>query len=59
MDRHRADAHLRAEEAREFLASQGIDLDAIMPHIDGRFMSAYVRGAKPNAQTCCGLIPYN
>jgi ubiquinone/menaquinone biosynthesis C-methylase UbiE len=41
----------RAEDARAFLSGQGIDVDAIAPQIDGKFMSAFVRATKP--QGCC------
>ena len=36
----------RTEDARGFLAGQGIDVDAIAPQIDGKFMSAFVRATK-------------
>jgi arsenite methyltransferase len=42
----------RIDDAREFLSGQNIDVDAIAPQVDGKFMSAFVRAAKP--QTCCG-----
>jgi arsenite methyltransferase len=35
------------EDARQFLAGQGIDVDAIAAQVDGRFMSAFVRAVKP------------
>jgi len=35
------------EDARVFLGEAGIDVDAIAPLVEGRFMSAYVRGTKP------------
>jgi len=41
----------RVEEARTFLAGQGIDVDAIASQIDGKFMSAFVRATKP--KSCC------
>jgi len=45
----------RAEDAREFLAGQGIDLDAIAPQVDGKFLSAFIRAVKPEAKrACCG-----
>jgi arsenite methyltransferase len=47
----------RVEDAREFLAGQGLDVDAIAPQVDGKFMSAFIRGVKPNeagAKVCCG-----
>src|SRR5271168_3624100 len=37
----------RAEDAREFLAGQGIDVDAIAPQVDGKFFSAFIRATKP------------
>jgi hypothetical protein len=43
----------RVAEAREFLSGQGIDVDVIGPQVDGKFMAAFVRAAKP-AQPCCG-----
>jgi arsenite methyltransferase len=41
-----------AEDARTLLAGQGLDVDAIMPQVDGKFMSAFVRATKP--KSCCG-----
>jgi arsenite methyltransferase len=35
------------EDAREFLTEKGIDVDAIAPQVDGKFMSAFVRATKP------------
>lgn len=37
----------RVEDAREFLATEGIDVDAIAPQVDGKFMAAFVRAVKP------------
>jgi 2-polyprenyl-3-methyl-5-hydroxy-6-metoxy-1,4-benzoquinol methylase len=37
----------RIEDAREFLSGEGIDVDAIAPQIDGKFMSAFIRAIKP------------
>ncbi len=34
------------EDARQFLAGQGIDVDAIASQVDGKFMSAFVRARK-------------
>jgi len=42
----------RVEDAREFLSGEGIDVDAIAPQVDGKFMSAFIRAQKP--QSCCG-----
>lgn len=35
------------EDARRFLAGQGIDVDAIAAEVDGKFMSAFIRARKP------------
>ncbi len=40
----------RAEDATSFLADKGIDLEKIGPHVDGKFMSAFVRATKPAAR---------
>jgi arsenite methyltransferase len=37
----------RHEDARGFLEGAGLDVDALAPEIDGRFMSAFVRATKP------------
>jgi len=37
----------RVEDAREFLANAGMDVDAVAPLVDGKFMSAFVRAVKP------------
>jgi arsenite methyltransferase len=45
----------KAEEAREFLSSAGLDADVVGPQIDGKFISAFVRAVKPAAKAaCCG-----
>ena len=36
-----------AEDAREFLAGQGMDVDTIAPQVDGKFLSAFIRAVKP------------
>ena len=44
------------EDARAFLTGQGVDVDAIAPQVEGKFMSAFVRATKPAdccAPTCC------
>jgi arsenite methyltransferase len=46
----------RAEDAREFLSAEGVDVDTIAPQVDGKFMSAFVRAVKPagaGAKACC------
>src|ERR1700675_2529007 len=37
----------KIEEAREFFASAGLDVEKVAPLIDGKFISAFVRAAKP------------
>jgi len=46
----------RTDDAREFLAGQGIDVEAIAPQVDGKFMSAFLRAVKPGRaqEACCG-----
>ena len=39
------------EDARAFLTDQGVDVDAIAPQVDGKFMSAFIRARKPQAET--------
>ncbi len=39
------------EDARAFLAGEGIDVDAIAPQVENKFMSAFIRATKPNG--CC------
>jgi SAM-dependent methyltransferase len=45
------------DDAREFLAREGLDVDALAPQVDGKFMGAFVRAIKPSGskdKTCCG-----
>jgi len=46
----------RVDDAREFLSSAGIDVDAIAAQVDEKFMSAFVRAVKPRQtqEACCG-----
>jgi len=39
------------EDARAFLTGQGVDVDAIAPQVQDRFMSAFIRATKPSR--CC------
>jgi SAM-dependent methyltransferase len=39
------------EDARTFLRGQGVDVDAIAPQVEGKFMSAFIRATK--AANCC------
>jgi ubiquinone/menaquinone biosynthesis C-methylase UbiE len=35
------------DDARQFLAGEGIDASAIAPLVEGKFMSAFIRASKP------------
>ncbi|HBY60105.1 MAG TPA: arsenite S-adenosylmethyltransferase, partial [Solibacterales bacterium] len=37
----------RVDEARDFLCGQGLDVDAMAPLVDGKFMSDFIRARKP------------
>jgi len=37
----------RAEDARDLLSGQGIDVDAIAPQVDGKFLCAFIHAVKP------------
>ena len=41
----------RIDDAREFLCGHNIDVDAIAPQVDGKFMSAFVRAVKPELRS--------
>jgi hypothetical protein len=44
------------EDARKFLSGEGLDVDAIAPAVQDKFMSAFVRAKKPAgccAPACC------
>jgi len=44
------------EDARGFLQGQGIDVEAVAPQVDGKFMSSFIRAVKPAvccAPNCC------
>ena len=44
------------EDARTVLTGHGIDVDAIAPQVEGKFISAFVRATKPTGRrgpTCC------
>src|SRR5213594_2763213 len=47
----------RVEDAREFLTEKGLDVDALAPKVDGKFMSAFVRATKAKSakttEGCC------
>ena len=50
----------KIEDARQFLAGKGIDVEAIAPQVEEKFASAFIRAKKPilkkeaNASPCCG-----
>jgi len=46
----------RAEDAREVLTAQGIDVEAVASQVDGKFLSGFIRAVKPvptKSQPCC------
>jgi arsenite methyltransferase len=47
----------KLEDARDFLTAKGLDVDGLAPHVDGKFMSAFVRATKAKAaktmEACC------
>ena len=40
------------EDARQFLSSSGIDVDAIASQVEGKFLSAFIRASKPESACC-------
>lgn len=45
------------EDARHFLTEAGVDVDAIAPQLNGKFISAFIRATKPVSDCrgdCCG-----
>jgi arsenite methyltransferase len=42
------------DDARQFLAGEGIDADAIAQQVEGKFISAFIRAVKPALKECCG-----
>jgi hypothetical protein len=50
------------EDAREFLAREGVVFDALAPQVEGKFMSAFIRAVKPpnlGDPACCGAACCN
>jgi arsenite methyltransferase len=41
------------DDARTFLAGEGLDIEALAKDIDGTFISGFVRATKPLAAACC------
>jgi arsenite methyltransferase len=57
LSRSKSNRIYRVEDAREFLSAEGVDVDAIAPQVDEKFMSAFVRAVKPSdgaEKACCG-----
>ena len=45
------------KDAREFLAGEGVDVEAVASQVDGKFISAFIRAVKPSSSkdvACCG-----
>lgn len=44
------------EDARQFLVGEGLDAEKILPQVEGKFISAFVRAVKPaeSKKGCCG-----
>ncbi len=40
------------EDARRFLTEAGVDVDAIAPAVEGKFLSAFIRAVKPQPACC-------
>jgi arsenite methyltransferase len=40
------------EDARQFLGKSGIDVDAVAAQVEGKFLSAFIRAAKPQSACC-------
>jgi len=40
------------EDARQFLSASGVEVDAIADQVKGKFLSAFIRAAKPQAACC-------
>jgi arsenite methyltransferase len=43
----------KVEDAREFLADKGVDVDAMAKEVDGKFMGAFIRAVKPSKSASC------
>ena len=41
------------DDAKAFLADEGIDADAVAKEVDGKIVSAFVRATKPASSPCC------
>jgi len=44
----------RIEDARTFLAAEGLEVDSLARDVEGKFISAFVRATKNAPASCCG-----
>jgi len=44
----------KVDDARAFLRETGVDADHLAPMVEDKFASAFIRGRKPEATSCCG-----
>jgi SAM-dependent methyltransferase len=42
------------EDARQYLTGAGLNVDAIAPLVQNKFMSAFIHALKPTPKECCG-----
>jgi arsenite methyltransferase len=42
------------DNARTFLAGEGLDVDTLANEVEGTFISGFIRATKPTAAACCG-----
>jgi ubiquinone/menaquinone biosynthesis C-methylase UbiE len=42
------------EDARTFLAGEGLDVDALAKEVEGTFISGFIKATKPADAACCG-----
>ena len=54
--RYRAYKVYSIEDARGFLSGRGLDVDALVGEVEGKFLSAFIRASKP-ATGCCSPRP--
>jgi arsenite methyltransferase len=40
----------KLDDAQQFLAGAGLDVEAVAPEIDGKFVSDFIRATKPGAR---------
>jgi arsenite methyltransferase len=47
----------KIEDARQFIAGKGLDVDAIASQVEGKFASAFIRARKPHANKQASAAP--